>query len=42
MNNAVKAGATRQEVIGVVTIDMDFGGGPAFVIVQEQSFKLLR
>jgi len=42
VNTAVKAGATRQEIIEVAAIGVDFGGGPAFVIVQNNLLKLLR
>lgn len=41
MNTAVKAGATRQEVIEAATIDVDFGGGPAFVIVRNNLLNFL-
>lgn len=40
-NNAVKAGATRQEVIEAATIGVDFGGGPSFVIVRNNLLNFL-
>lgn len=40
-NNAVKAGASRQEVIEAATIGVDFGGGPSFVIVRNNLLNFL-
>ena len=40
-NNALSAGATRQEVIEAATIGVEFGGGPSFVIVRDNLLKFL-
>jgi AhpD family alkylhydroperoxidase len=41
MNNAVTAGATREEVIDAATIGVEFGGGPSFVVVREHLLAFL-
>ncbi len=41
MQNAVSAGATRGEVIDAAAIGVEFGGGPAFVVVREHLLKFL-
>ncbi len=41
MNNAVSAGATREEVIDAAAIGVEFGGGPAFVVVREHLLPFL-
>jgi len=41
MNNAVSAGATREEVIDAAAIGVEFGGGPAFVVVREHLLQFL-
>jgi len=40
-NNAVSAGATRQEVLEAASIGVEFGGGPAFVIVRNNLLNFL-
>lgn len=39
--NAVKAGASRDEVIDAAAIGVEFGGGPAFVAVREHLLQFL-
>jgi AhpD family alkylhydroperoxidase len=34
-NNAVAAGATREEVLEAAAIGVEFGGGPSFVVVRD-------
>ncbi len=34
-NNAIKAGATRKEVLEAATIGVEVGGGPSFVVVRD-------
>ena len=41
MNNAVSAGATRDEVIDAAAIGVEFGGGPAFVVVRGHLLQFL-
>ncbi len=41
MNNAVKAGATREEVLDAAAIGVEFGGGPSFVVVREHVLQFL-
>ncbi len=41
MHNAVSAGATRDEVIDAAAIGVEFGGGPAFVVVREHLLQFL-
>lgn len=40
-NNAVKAGATREEILEAAAIGMEFGGGPAFVVVRDNLLAFL-
>lgn len=40
-DNAVSAGATREEVIDAAAIGVEFGGGPSFVVVREHLLKFL-
>ncbi len=39
--NAIAAGAKRDEVIEAAAIGVEFGGGPAFVIVREHLLEFL-
>ena len=41
MSNAVSAGATREEVLDAAAIGVEFGGGPAFVVVREHLLQFL-
>jgi AhpD family alkylhydroperoxidase len=34
-NNAIAAGATREEVMEAAAIGVEFGGGPSFVVVRD-------
>ncbi len=34
-NNAIAAGATREEVLEAAAIGVEFGGGPSFVVVRD-------
>ncbi len=40
-NNAMAAGASRQEVIEASTIGVEFGGGPSFVMVRDNLLRIL-
>lgn len=40
-NNAIAAGATRQEVLEAAAIGVEFGGGPSFVVARDQLFQFL-
>ncbi len=40
-NNAVRAGATRDEVLDAAAIGVEFGGGPSFVAVREHLMQFL-
>ena len=40
-NNAITAGATREQVLEAAAIGVEFGGGPSFVAVRENLLKLL-
>ena len=40
-NNAVSAGATRDEVVDAAAIGVEFGGGPSFVVVREHLMQFL-
>jgi AhpD family alkylhydroperoxidase len=40
-NNAVTAGATREEVIEAAAIGVEFGGGPSFVVVRDNLLDFL-
>ena len=39
--NAISAGATRDEVLEAAAIGIEFGGGPAFVVVRENLLNFL-
>jgi len=39
--NAVRAGATREEVIDAAKIGVEFGGGPSFVVVRNNLLEFL-
>jgi AhpD family alkylhydroperoxidase len=39
--NAMKAGASRDEVIDAAAIGVEFGGGPSFVVVREHLLQFL-
>jgi AhpD family alkylhydroperoxidase len=41
MDNAISAGATRDEVIDAAAIGVEFGGGPSFVVVREHLLQFL-
>jgi pyruvate dehydrogenase E2 component (dihydrolipoamide acetyltransferase) len=40
-NNAVAAGATRQEILEAAALGVEFGGGPAFVVVRDNLIAFL-
>ncbi|MEN6466085.1 MAG: carboxymuconolactone decarboxylase family protein [Syntrophaceae bacterium] len=40
-NNAIRAGATRDEVLEAAAIGVEFGGGPSFVIVRDNLLAFL-
>jgi AhpD family alkylhydroperoxidase len=40
-NNAISAGATRAEVLEAAAIGIEFGGGPAFVVVRDHLLDFL-
>ena len=40
-NNAVSAGANRQEILEAAAIGVEFGGGPAFVLVRDNLIQFL-
>jgi AhpD family alkylhydroperoxidase len=40
-NNAVEAGATREEVLDAAKIGIEFGGGPSFVVVRNNLLDFL-
>ncbi|MBN2254179.1 MAG: carboxymuconolactone decarboxylase family protein [Deltaproteobacteria bacterium] len=40
-NNAVSAGATRQEILEAAAVGVEFGGGPAFVVVRDNLMAFL-
>jgi alkylhydroperoxidase/carboxymuconolactone decarboxylase family protein YurZ len=40
-NNAVKAGATRDEVLEAATIGVEVGGGPSLVVVRDHLMDFL-
>jgi len=35
INNAIALGASRKEIIEAATVGVEFGGGPAFVLVRD-------
>jgi AhpD family alkylhydroperoxidase len=40
-NNAISAGATRNEVLEAAAIGIEFGGGPSFVVVRDNLLGFL-
>lgn len=40
-NNAVQAGATKQEILEAAAIGVEFGGGPSFVAVRDNLMDFL-
>ncbi len=40
-NNAISAGATRNEVLEAAAIGVEFGGGPSFVVVRDNLLDFL-
>jgi len=40
-NNAIAAGATRQEVMESAAIGIEFGGGPSYVVVRDNLLEFL-
>ncbi|MEW6685139.1 MAG: carboxymuconolactone decarboxylase family protein [Candidatus Edwardsbacteria bacterium] len=40
-NNAISAGATRDEVLEAAAIGIEFGGGPSFVVVRDNLLDFL-
>jgi AhpD family alkylhydroperoxidase len=40
-NNAISAGATRNEVLEAAAIGIEFGGGPSFVVVRDNLLDFL-
>ncbi len=40
-NNAIAAGATREEVLDAAAIGIEFGGGPSFVVVRDNLLDFL-
>ena len=40
-NNAIKAGATRNEVLEAATIGVEVGGGPSLVVVRDHLLDFL-
>ena len=40
-NNAIKAGATRNEVLEAATIGVEVGGGPSLVVVRDHLMDFL-
>ena len=40
-NNAVTAGASKEQVLEAAAIGVEFGGGPSFVFVREHLLKMI-
>ena len=40
-NNAIATGATREEVLEVAAIGVEFGGSPSFVVVRDNLLDFL-
>ncbi|MEW6261513.1 MAG: carboxymuconolactone decarboxylase family protein [Thermodesulfobacteriota bacterium] len=40
-NNAMAAGATREEILEAAAIGVEFGGGPAFVVARDNLLEFL-
>lgn len=41
MNNAVSAGAVKEEILEAAAIGVEFGGGPSFVVVRDHLLDFL-
>jgi len=41
LNNAMAAGATREQALEAAAIGVEFGGGPSFVVVREHLLGML-
>jgi AhpD family alkylhydroperoxidase len=41
LNNAMAAGATREQAVEAAAIGVEFGGGPSFVVVREHLIGFL-
>ncbi len=41
LNNALAAGATREQALDAAAIGVEFGGGPSFVVVREHLLGML-
>jgi len=41
LDNAIKAGATKNEILEAATIGVEVGGGPSFVIVRDNLLDFL-
>lgn len=41
LNNAMAAGATREQALEAAAIGVEFGGGPSFVVVREHLIGML-
>ena len=41
LNNAIAAGATREQALEAAAIGIEFGGGPSFVVVREHLLGML-
>jgi pyruvate dehydrogenase E2 component (dihydrolipoamide acetyltransferase) len=41
LNNAMAAGATREQVLEAAAIGVEFGGGPSFVVVRDNLMEML-
>jgi hypothetical protein len=41
VDNAIKAGATKNEILEAATIGVEVGGGPSFVIVRDNLLDFL-
>ena len=41
LNNAIAAGATREQALEAASIGVEFGGGPSFVVVRDHLLGML-
>ncbi len=41
LNNAIAAGATREQALEAASIGIEFGGGPSFVVVRDHLLGML-
>ena len=41
VNNAINAGANKDEILEAAAIGVDYGGGPAFVMVRDHLLDIL-